>query len=86
MTEEGLQEEQRRDFEARRETAFTRLMFALNEGDAEIWDIWIEKDAKGEDVATIYYKDGTNETVNIHGDTIITAIREVLNRSRLKGM
>lgn len=86
MTDEELQEEQRRDFEARRDIAFTRLKFALNEGDAEIWDIWIEKDAKGEDIATIYYKDGTNETVNIHGDTIITAIREVLNRSRLKGM
>lgn len=86
MTDEELQEEQRRDFEARRDIAFTRLKFALNEGDAEIFDIEVEKSKEGEDVATIYYKDGTNETVNIHGDTIITAIREILNCKRLKGM
>lgn len=86
MTEEELQEEQRRDFEARRDLAFKQLVCALNEGDAEIFDIEVEKNKEGEDVATIYYKDGTNETVNIHGDTIITAIREVLNCSRLKGM
>ena len=35
MTEEELQEEQRRDFEARRDLAFKQLVCALNEGDAE---------------------------------------------------
>ena len=39
MTDEELQEEQRRDFEARRDLAFMRLVWALNEGDAEIFDI-----------------------------------------------
>ena len=34
MTDEELQEEQRRDFEARRDLAFTQLVCALNEGDA----------------------------------------------------
>lgn len=86
MTDEELQEEQRRDFEARRDIAFTRLKFALNEGDAEIFDIEVEKNKEGEDVAWIYFRSGEVERVNIHGDTIITAIREVLNRSRLKGM
>lgn len=86
MTDEGLQEEQRRDFEARRDLAFKQLVCALNEGDAEIFDIEVEKNKEGEDVAWIYFRSGEVERVNIHGDTIITAIREVLNRSRLKGM
>lgn len=42
MTEEELQEEQRRDFEARRDLAFKQLVCALNEGDAEIFDIEVE--------------------------------------------
>lgn len=86
MTDEELQEEQRRDFEARRDLAFTRLKFALNEGDAEIFDIEVEKNKEGEDVAWIYFKSGEAERVNICGDTIITAIREILNCKRLKGM
>ena len=86
MTDEELQEEQRRDFEARRDLAFKQLVCALNEGDAEIFDIEVEKNKEGEDVAWIYFRGGEVERVNICGDTIITAIREVLNRSRLKGM
>lgn len=85
MTDEELQEEQRRDFEARRDLAFKQLVCALNEGDAEIFDIEVENE-KGEDVAWIYFKGGEAARVNICGDTIITAIREVLNHSRLKGM
>lgn len=86
MTDEELQEEQRRDFEARRDIAFTWLKFALNEGDAEIFDIEVEKNKEGEDVAWIYFRGGEVERVNICGDTIITAIREILNCKRLKGM
>ncbi len=85
MTDEELQEEQRRDFEARRDLAFKQLVCALNEGDAEIFDIEVENE-KGEDVAWIYFRDGGFARVNIHGDTIITAIREILNCKRLKGM
>lgn len=85
MTEEELQEEQRRDFEARRYLAFKQLVCALNEGDAEIFDIEVENE-KGEDVAWIYFRGGEVERVNICGDTIITAIREILNCKRLKGM
>lgn len=85
MTDEELQEEQRRDFEARRDLAFKQLVCALNEGDAEIFDIEVENE-KGEDVAWIYFRDGGFVRVNIHGDTIITAIREILNCKRLKGM
>ena len=86
MTDEELQEEQRRDFEARRDIAFKQLVFALNEGDAEIFDIEVEKNKEGEDVAWIYFKSGEVEHVNICGDTIITAIREVLNCKRLRKM
>ena len=86
MTDEELQEEQRRDFEARRDIAFTRLKFALNEGDAEIFDIEVEKNKEGEDVAWIYFKGGEAARVNICGDTIITAIREILNCKRLRKM
>lgn len=85
MTDEELQEEQRRDFEARRDLAFKQLVCALNEGDAEIFDIEVENE-KGEDVAWIYFKGGEAERVNICGDTIITAIREVLSCKRLKEM
>lgn len=85
MTDEELQEEQRRDFEARRDIAFKQLVCALNEGDAEIFDIEVENE-KGEDVAWIYFKGGEAARVNICGDTIITAIREILNCKRLKGM
>lgn len=85
MTDEELQEEQRRDFEARRDLAFKQLVCALNEGDAEIFDIEVENE-KGEDVAWIYFKGGEAARVNICGDTIITAIREILNCKRLKGM
>lgn len=85
MTDEELQEEQRRDFEARRDLAFMQLACALNEGDAEIFDIEVENE-KGEDVAWIYFKGGEAERVNICGDTIITAIREILNCKRLKEM
>lgn len=85
MTDEELQEEQRRDFEARRDLAFTQLVCALNEGDADIFDIEVENE-EGEDVAWIYFRGGEVERVNICGDTIITAIREVLNCKRLKGM
>lgn len=83
MTDEELQEEQRTDFEARRDLAFKQLVCALNEGDAEIFDIEVENE-KGEDVAWIYFKGGEAERVNICGDTIITAIREILNCKRLK--
>lgn len=86
MTDEELQEEQRRDFEARRDLAFKQLVCALNEGDAEIFDIEVEENDKGEDTAFIYFRDGCAVKVNIHGDTIITAIREVLNCKRLKKM
>lgn len=85
MTDEELQEEQRTDFEARRDLAFKQLVCALNEGDAEIFDIEVENE-KGEDVAWIYFKGGEAERVNICGDTIITAIREILNCKRLKEM
>lgn len=73
MTEEELQEEQRRDFEARRDLAFKQLVCALNEGDAEIFDIEVENE-KGEDVAWIYFRGGEVERVNICGDTIITGV------------
>lgn len=86
MTDEELQEEQRRDFEARRDLAFKQLVCALNEGDAEIFDIEVEKNKEGEDVAWIYFKSGEMERVNIHGDTIITAIREILSCKRLRKM
>lgn len=85
MTNEELQEKQRMDFEARRDLAFMQLVCALNEGDAEIFDIEVENE-KGEDVAWIYFKGGEAERVNICGDTIITAIREILNCKRLKEM
>lgn len=85
MTDEELQEKQRMDFEARRDLAFKQLVCALNEGDAEIFDIEVENE-KGEDVAWIYFKGGEAERVNICGDTIITAIREILNCKRLKEM
>ena len=61
MTDEELQEEQRRDFEARRDLAFKQLVCALNEGDAEIFDIEVEKNKEGEDVAWIYFKGGEAE-------------------------
>ena len=86
MTNEEFQEEQRMDFEARRALAFMRLVWALNEGDAEIFDIEVEKNKEGEDVAWIYFKGGEAERVNICGDTIITAIREILSCKRLKEM
>ena len=79
MTEEELEKEQRLDFEARRDLALLYLARALNEGDAEIFDITVEKNKEGEDVAWIDFKDGEVERVNIHGDTIITAIREILS-------
>lgn len=85
MTDEELQEEQRRDFEARRDIAFKQLVCALNEGNAEIFDIEVENE-KGEDVAWIYFKGGEAARVNICGDTIITAIREILNCKRLREM
>ena len=86
MTDEELQEVQRQDFEARRDLAFTQLVVALNEGDAGIFDIEVEKNKEGEDVAWIYFRGGEVERVNICGDTIITAIREILNCKRLKEM
>lgn len=86
MTDEELQEEQRKDFEARRDLAFKQLVCALNEGDAEIFDIEVEENDKGEDTAVIYFKNGNIAEVNICGDTIITAIREVLNCKRLRRM
>ena len=86
MTDEELQEKQRMDFEARRALAFMRLVWALNEGDAEIFDIEVEKNEEGEDVAWIYFRSGEVERVNICGDNIITAIREILNCKRLKEM
>lgn len=86
MTDEELQEEQRKDFEARRDLAFTQLVVALNEGDAEIFDIEVEKNKEGEDVAWIYFRGGELARVNICGDTIITAIREILNCKRLMRM
>lgn len=48
MTDEELQEEQRRDFEARRDLAFSYLVQALNESDADVFDIEIEQNKKGE--------------------------------------
>ena len=86
MTDEELEKEQRLDFEARRDLAFSYLVGALNEGDAEIFEIGIEKNKEGEDVAWIYFRGGEVARVNICGDTIITAIREVLNCKRLKEM
>lgn len=86
MTDEELEKEQRLDFEARRDLAFSYLVGALNEGDAEIFEIGIEKNKGGEDVAWIHFRDGGFARVNICGDTIITAIREVLNCKRLKEM
>lgn len=86
MTDEELQEEQRLDFEARRDLAFSYLVNALNESDADVFDIQVEKNKEGEDVAWIYFRGGEVERVNICGDTIITAIREILNCKRLKGM
>lgn len=86
MTDEELEKEQRRDFEARRDLAFKQLVCALNEGDAEIFDIEVEKNKEGEDVAWIYFRGGEVERVNICGDTIITAIREILNCKRLRKM
>lgn len=86
MTDEELEKEQRLDFEARRDLALLYLARALNEGDAEIFDITVEKNKEGEDVAWIDFKDGEVARVNICGDTIITAIREILNCKRLKGM
>lgn len=86
MTDEELQEEQRRDFEARRDLAFMQLVCALNEGGAEIFDIEVEKNEKCEDVAWIYFMDGGYARVNVCGDTIITAIREILSCKRLKEM
>nr|DAI55470.1 MAG TPA: hypothetical protein [Caudoviricetes sp.] len=85
MTDEELQEKQRLDFEARRDLAFSYLVDALNESDADVFDIQVENE-KGEDVAWIYFRGGEVERVNICGDTIITAIREILNCKRLKGM
>lgn len=84
MTDEELQEKQRMDFEARRDLAFMRLVWALNEGDAEIFDIEVEKNKEGEDVAWIYFRGGELARVNICGDTIITAIRKIVNCKRLK--
>lgn len=86
MTNEELQEKQRMDFEARRDLAFMRLVWALNEGDAEIFDIEVEKNKEGEDIVWIYFRDGALARVNICGDTIITAIREILSCKRLKEM
>lgn len=86
MTDEELEKEQRTDFEARRDLALNYLVGALNEGDAEIFEIGVEKNEEGEDVAWIYFRDGGFARVNICGDTIITAIREVLNCKRLKEM
>ena len=86
MTDEELQEEQRMYFEARRDLAFSYLVDALNESDADVFDIEVEKNEEGEDVAWIYFRDGELERVNICGDTIITAIREILNCKRLKEM
>lgn len=86
MTDEELEKEQRTDFEARRDLAFIYLVGALNEGDAEIFEIGVEKNKEGEDVAWIHFRDGGFACVNICGDTIITAIREVLNCKRLKEM
>lgn len=85
MTDEELEREQRLDFEARRDLAFSYLVNALNESDADVFDIEVENE-KGEDVAWIYFKGGEAERVNICGDTIITAIREILNCKRLKEM
>lgn len=86
MTDEELEKEQRLDFEARRDLALNYLVGALNEGDAEIFEIGVEKNEEGEDVAWIHFRDGGFARVNICGDTIITAIREVLNCKRLKEM
>lgn len=85
MTDEELEKEQRLDFESRRDLAFSYLVNALNESDADVFDIEVENE-KGEDVAWIYFRGGEVERVNICGDTIITAIREILNCKRLKEM
>lgn len=85
MTDEELEKEQRLDFEARRDLAFSYLVQALDEGDADVFDIEVENE-KGEDVAWIYFKGGEAARVNICGDTIITAIREILNCKRLREM
>lgn len=84
MTNEELQEEQRRNFEARRDLAFSYLVQALDKSGADVFDIEVEKNKKGEDVAWIYFRDGGFERVNICGDTIITAIRKIVNCKRLK--
>lgn len=84
MTDEELQEEQRRDFEARRDLAFSYLVQALDESGADVFDIEVEKNKKGEDVAWIYFRGGELARVNICGDTIITAIRKIVNCKRLK--
>lgn len=86
MTDEELQEEQRMDFEARRDLAFSYLVQALDESGADVFGIEVEKNKKGEDVAWIYFRDGKLARVNICGDTIITAIRKIVNCKRLKGM
>lgn len=86
MTDEELEREQRLDFEARRDLAFSYLVNALNESDADVFNIEVEKNKECEDVAWIYFRDGGFERVNICGDTIITAIREILNCKRLKEM
>ena len=78
-----LKEEQRLDFEARRDLAFSYLVQALDESGADVFDIEVENE-KGEDVAWIYFKGGEAERVNICGDTIITAIRKIVNCKRLK--
>lgn len=56
MTDEELQEEQRRDFEACRDLAFSYLVQALDESGADVFDIEVEKNKKGEDVAWIYFR------------------------------
>lgn len=84
MTDEELQEEQRMDFEARRDLAFSYLVQALDESGADVFDIEVEKNKKGKDVAWIYFRGGELARVNICGDTIITAIRKIVNCKRLK--
>lgn len=81
-----LKEEQRLDFEARRDLAFSYLVQALDESGADVFDIGVEKNKKGEDVAWIYFRGGELARVNICGDTIITAIRKIVNCKRLKEM
>lgn len=84
MTDEELEKEQRLDFEARRDLAFSYLVQALNESDADVFDIEVEQNKKGEDVAWIYFRGGDLKRINICGDTIITAIRKILNCKRLR--